>query len=680
MEPTLNLRGGGTGDDEEEDDAASNMSPEQKKARSRRPDTADLPISSPSLGASSPQHDNVATLTGLLSPVHGSGLFQAGSAAAAPKDDVTSDDSFHAESDEDYSPDKDDLKGTVTAMANLSSPSIDKASVAPKKKKPPSKVKSTTTDEATQDMVNFRDISAADLGIDLGARTKYKHYQLNQHSTEYGNTDPTFENPFLSKLYKALKEFMKTMESRNYTDRKGKPLLWNMPSLPVGLSENEKVVILFINYLTSEEGNALLKNAKNSYTAEHSDHTIIPNTIEMARRALGDASFYRCLLADASPVAYPYESSLEEHCTEEVAEEIMNEWRMVLAIMVEGEDVTLGLGAGTAEKAFAKTFGKTIENILESHPAKFISAAEAGEAYASPPHPCSLYDVKKLSNMEAKLRKAEIFYTALRRVFDPDAPRVEFFDEYWDENSSIFDLCQRAFLDGSSRGGTETWKRTKAALERRGKSLPTEEGDDKLLKGWDSFVADRKEYVDMVRIRNKLASHFIISGGLIGNGRSEVVNHAEFEDFKYRSGLVDDEEALAAVQGVADGFGSTFQNHIAGLKAYKQKYPGDIVHVDGHFILVVDQNKEGGRKYRGLWQWLTAMIGYSDKYHQQAFQYGLKVRDYPESAQYKALEQLNVTFDPDLYAKAMEQRLKDEVNSKTSNATNRKSFMSYLEI
>eukprot|EP00985_Skeletonema_marinoi_P024800 scaffold17585_cov72-Skeletonema_marinoi.AAC.1 len=659
MEPTLNLRGGGNSDDEEEeDDAASNTS---KKARGRRPSTAHHPI---------------------FSPVHGSSLFQAGSAAAAaPKDDVTSDDSFHAESDEDYSPDKGALKGTVTAMANLSSPSIDKASVAPKKKKPPSKVKSTTTDEATQDIVNFRDISATDLGIDLEARRKYKHYQLNPHSPEYGNTDPTFENPFLSKLYKALKKFMKTMESRNYTDRKGKPLLWNMPSLPVGLSKNEKVVILLFNYLTSQEGNALLKNAKNSFTsftAEHSDQTIIPNTIEMARRALGDASFYCCLLADASPVAYPYESSLEEHCTEEVAKEIMKEWSKVLAIMVEGEDVKLGLGAGTAATAFAKTLGKTIKNILERHPNKFISAAEAGEAYASPPHPCSLYDVKKLSNMEAKLRKAEIFYTALRRVFDPDAPRVEFFDEYWDENSSIFDLCQRAFLDGCSRGGTETWKGTKAALNRKKKNEPLLVGDKERIENWEAFHAARKEYVDMVRIRNKLASHFIISGGLIKNGRSEVVNHAEFDDFKSRSGLVDNEEALAAVQGVADGFGSTFQNHIAGLKAYKQKYPGDTVHVDGHSILVIDKMKEGGNKYLGLWCWLTAMIGYSDKYHKHAFQYGLKVRDYPESAQYKALEQLDVTFDPDLYEKAMEQQTKKKVNSKTSNATNRKSFISSL--
>lgn len=364
----------------------------------------------------------------------------------------------------------------------------------PRKKDPIGEV----AEDVEDGIVHFRAVGngTVDYAIDLNTRKKYDHHQLNPHSPDYGKSDPNFENPVLAEVYQGIKKFLNKMEGKNYKDRKGNPLLWNMPSLPVGLAKDEKVVVILWNYLTLEEGNPLLKTGRNSYTAEHSDRTLIANTIEMQRRGVGgDDVFFRCVLGDVNPVACPHESTLEKHVGENDAKEIRKDWKEeVLNILVESDSVIIALAAGTAEDSFAKTFGKKFEDILKKNPTKFISAAEDATKYESCPHPCSLYDPSKASNMMVKLAKATRFCTALRRMFYPEAPEVDFYLRYYDVNSSIFDICQRAFLDACSRGGTNNWKLTEAALQRKANGETLLEGDEKRIANYKAFRAAWKSH------------------------------------------------------------------------------------------------------------------------------------------------------------------------------------------
>eukprot|EP00986_Skeletonema_menzelii_P018962 scaffold27037_cov134-Skeletonema_menzelii.AAC.9 len=344
--------------------------------------------------------------------------------------------------------------------------------------------------QSLDDTIHFRDVEGDDAkGIDSDARQQYKHHQLNQFRQfrqDFEANLPMIKNPFIKKLYIALKDFMEKMEDKEYTDIYGNPLVYNVLSLPLGLSADQKVVALIYNYITLEEGMPILSNEKNGYMAERSDGTVICNTIEIARRALGDRYFYSFVLGDMHPVAYPHGSTLKEYAGNKTAKAIMKEWKKVLSLLVDDEDVKIGLGSGTAHKAFQELFRKTTTKRMKSN-GRFVSAGKDGAEYKEAAHPCVYYNKKYMSHMTPKLEKGKNFYTNLRKARDPTAPEVDFFLHYFNKNSAIFDLCQRAFLDGCSRGGEEKWKCTKAALDKRKKKKKLNEADKKLLAAWDNF-------------------------------------------------------------------------------------------------------------------------------------------------------------------------------------------------
>ena len=190
----------------------------------------------------------------------------------------------------------------------------------------------------------------------------------------------------------------------------------------------------------------------------------------------------------------------------------MKEWKKVLQILFNDEEVKIALGSGTAHSAFEKLivgekkhtnslFSKTQKKIQDKMKmmkanGRFVSAGKDGGKYEEAAHPCCYYQKNKLSNMSEKIEKGTWFYTRLRRVRNPAAPEVTFFSDYYDENSSIFELCHQAWLEGCSRGGTkggkQKWKNYLAALERkeRGESI---KGDDKLIQAWENFEASWDE-------------------------------------------------------------------------------------------------------------------------------------------------------------------------------------------
>ena len=189
------------------------------------------------------------------------------------------------------------------------------------------------------------------------------------------------------------------------------------------------------------------------------------------------------------------------------ADAIMKEWKKVVKLLLADEEVKIGLGSKTAHTAIEKLIvgkkkyitsfsprQKKIKKEIEKMKAngRFVSAGKDGGKYEEAAHPCCYYQKSKISNMAMKMEKGTLFYTRLRRVRNPSAPEVTFFSEYYDENSSIFELCHQAWLEGCSRGGKKKWKNYLDALERkeRGESI---EGDDKLIQAWENFKASWDE-------------------------------------------------------------------------------------------------------------------------------------------------------------------------------------------
>jgi hypothetical protein len=79
----------------------------------------------------------------------------------------------------------------------------------------------------------------------------------------------------------------------------------NYLSLPQGLDEDKKLVMLVLHYQTLEETNKLSED-ESCFTATWDEGTLKCNTPELVRLCLGDEYYYRCGFADVIMVAIPY--------------------------------------------------------------------------------------------------------------------------------------------------------------------------------------------------------------------------------------------------------------------------------------------------------------------------------------------------------------------------------------
>eukprot|EP00985_Skeletonema_marinoi_P031527 scaffold37718_cov187-Skeletonema_marinoi.AAC.12 len=330
-----------------------------------------------------------------------------------------------------------------------------------------------------------------DKGIDLRVREQFNHYQLNQFRHE--EDEPDIKNSVVKQLFVALKKFMSTMKRRNYKDLKGKPVLYNTMSLPLGLPEDAILVALLWNYLTLEDALRLLPFLKNGYTAERSDNTLFCNTLELARLAVHDRCLFGSFLGDMNPVAYPHGSTLEKHVGEKIARKIMQEYLPVLSILVNNKNVKIGLGSGTANQAFSELFGvKKYEELKDS--GRLISAGVVGAEYQTAYHPCCYYSTKCLfGDMSIRLERGTNFFSNVRWVIDPTLPRATIFDDFFEEHSDsdIVLFIHQAYLESCSRGGLKLWSLIQAALNRRDNGQTLLEGDKERIEHWENFEANR---------------------------------------------------------------------------------------------------------------------------------------------------------------------------------------------
>ena len=326
-------------------------------------------------------------------------------------------------------------------------------------------------------------------GIDLDARAKYNH----QHGVV--TDESVIKNDIIRRLYHAQKKFFTDMRARKLKALDGSDVVFNPMSLPLGLPKDKEVIVLLYNYITLEEGRPLAAHDRSGFTATHSGD--IPNlvccTLEMARLALGDSVYYGCVLGDAHPVAFHYESDLVNHVGQELADEIMWKWKdEVLSILFEQKQVRLAIGSTTALGALTKLhqdLEEDFQDLLEESQEKYISSDNT--EYKPGYHPSSIYQKGKQSNMKPKCKGNGTFFTNIIKAFDPTLPPCTMFEEFLDNNSPFFELCQRAYLQGCSNGGTSNWNLTKAALDKkaRGENLSKEENER--VQNWETFCDAR---------------------------------------------------------------------------------------------------------------------------------------------------------------------------------------------
>jgi hypothetical protein len=130
-----------------------------------------------------------------------------------------------------------------------------------------------------------------------------------------------------------------------------------------------------------------------------------------------------------------------------------------------------------------KDWEKKFEALHRTKPGKFISASDDPKQFSTPPHPCSIYQIGKQSNMEMKNSKVDSFYTKVKLVHDPSARPCEFGNRFWDSNSPVFEFLQLACLEGCGNGGRSCWKKLRAAVERfNAGEEPLDDDENRLLQ------------------------------------------------------------------------------------------------------------------------------------------------------------------------------------------------------
>jgi hypothetical protein len=202
-------------------------------------------------------------------------------------------------------------------------------------------------------------------------------------------------------------KFWNRPEIQQIKTLEGKELKRNYLSLPQGLDEDKKLFMFVLHYLTLKETNKLSED-ESCFTATWDEGPLKCNTPEFVRLCLGDDYYYRCGFADVIMAAIPYETKLEDLVGEKNAAIMCKAyWEDVMSIMLDDKDIVIAFGAGTSHDSFCqmmfngdKDWKKKFEALHRTKPGKFISASDDPKQFSTPPHPCSIYQKSKQSNME----------------------------------------------------------------------------------------------------------------------------------------------------------------------------------------------------------------------------------------------------------------------------------------
>ena len=160
----------------------------------------------------------------------------------------------------------------------------------------------------------------------------------------------------------------------------------------------------------------------------------------------------------------------------------------------------------------------------------------------------------------------------------------------------------------------------------------------------------QEESGERSRITSKLAKLYNRSDS-VQDGLDAIRQDSRFKVLTQLYGT--SERAEAAVVKLANQTNATFWKYYELLVKYKKEHNKDaMVVVDGKSILVVNQDHDDA-----LGKWLLEMNGYANEYNNRSY-YGVKAYMRMGSIEQLALEEIGVTFDPQLHHKAMNARIK----------------------
>jgi len=159
------------------------------------------------------------------------------------------------------------------------------------------------------------------------------------------------------------------------------------------------------------------------------------------------------------------------------------------------------------------------------------------------------------------------------------------------------------------------------------------------------------------------------------DGVHALVNRKEFQNYCRISGL-DTEVVLQRVKDISLSYNKTFWRNYQQLVSYVETYPNDTVSVGDENIVTIDESINGG-KYKYLSAWLKVMSGHSKKNHESEKSYGYKAYQHMGSIEQKALEDKGVSFDPSMFSRAIEIRVRNNVSNRLDSNGRRAGTMDF---
>mmetsp|Transcript_9674 Transcript_9674/g.14628 ORF Transcript_9674/g.14628 Transcript_9674/m.14628 type:complete len:500 (+) Transcript_9674:328-1827(+) len=153
-------------------------------------------------------------------------------------------------------------------------------------------------------------------------------------------------------------------------------------------------------------------------------------------------------------------------------------------------------GIGQSKPNTASSKRVQLKGSIAAHDEPSVGTAELrAKAKAEPAeyqtayHPCCYYSTKCLfGDMSIRLERGTNFFSNVRWVIDPTLPRATIFDDFFEEHSDIVLFIHQAYLESCSLGGTNNWKLTQAALNRRDNEQTLLEGDKERIEWYSAWL------------------------------------------------------------------------------------------------------------------------------------------------------------------------------------------------
>ncbi|KAL9185480.1 hypothetical protein ACHAXT_003257 [Thalassiosira profunda] len=276
--------------------------------------------------------------------------------------------------------------------------------------------------------------------------------------------------PIVQTLHRGQLDFFDCV--KDVLNRHGLHPFWNLLRLPWSRSAKCTVRLLaqILHYQTTERARGLKE--LHCAVARRSNGDLRETTWQCEEEAVGRKVFALMIQLDIFPFTFDFETSPTNELTKKALDFVMKKWDEKVLSVLYREDVTIALCSKATAIMWAKYRlggnGRDIDTLVdsyESNPSKYVSAS--ANEFLAPAHPSAILKPRFWSNMEVKCNDRDAFGTAILRLVtnDPSA-ECTYFRGIFEDNSSIFRLCQLVYLEGCRHGGDTMGKRRTDASAR----------------------------------------------------------------------------------------------------------------------------------------------------------------------------------------------------------------------